>query len=149
MQLLKSGSTLILLLMLFTKQSQSQQVISDVTIEKKGTNLYRIQYAFKPTSNFDIEKAVLKIYRRRNGDVKEIFSLPVNVPNPNEQGQRQYSFDWTAANGIVQNGDDLQAKIVLTLKTSVARQRLNRIPIADAGGFMQMELPVTKPVELN
>jgi hypothetical protein len=149
MQLLKSGSILILLVILFAGQIVAQQVISNVTIAKKGANLYRVEYVFKPTSSFDIEKAVLKIYRRRNGDVKEIFTLPVNVPTSNEQSQRQYSFDWTASNGIVQNGDDLQAKIILTLKTSVARQKLNRIPIADAGSFMQMQLPVAKPIELN
>jgi hypothetical protein len=102
-----------------------------------------------PTSDFDVEKIVLKIYRRRNGTVQEIFSLPMATFTSNGQDQKSYSFDWKASNGIVQAGDDLQAKIVLSLKASVARQRLNRIPFADAGNFIQVELPVTKPITLD
>lgn len=148
MALLKSGSLLALILLVFCKQGQSQQVINNVMIEKKTNNQYRIQYSFNQTADFNIERAVLKIYRRRNNNIQEIFSLPIAVPSSSSNSQQSY-FDWTASNGIIQNGDDLQAKIVLTLKPSLARQRLNRLPIADAGSFMQMELPITKPVELN
>jgi hypothetical protein len=148
MELLKSGSILFLVLVLFCERSQSQQVISNVTIEKMTSNHYRVQYSFNQTPDFNIEKAVLKIYRKRNDNIQEIFSLPIAVSNSNASNQQSH-FDWTASNGMVQNGDDLQAKIVLTLKPSLARQRLNRLPIADAGSFMQMELPITKPVELN
>jgi hypothetical protein len=149
MQQLKSGSIVLLLLVAFCQAVQSQQVINGVSIEKKSGNTYQIQYSLKQTSDFDIEKAILKIYRRRNGAIEEIFSLPVSVSNPNGQVQQSHSFDWTASSGLVQKGDDLQAKIILTLKASVAKQRLNRIPVADAGSFTQMELPITKPIELN
>jgi len=135
--------------MICSLQGISQQVINDVTIEKKSSSLYRIQYSLNQTPDFSLEKAVLKIYRRRNGNVEEIFSVPITIPSLNEQNQHPHSFDWTASNGLIQAGDDLQAKIILTLKTSVARQKLNRIPVASAGEFMQAELPVTKPVVLN
>lgn len=149
MRLLKLNSVLILLLVTFSIQGKSQQVINDVTIEKKGSSLYRIQYSLNQTTDFILEKAVLKIYRRRNGNVEEIFSVPVTIPPLNAQNQQPHNFDWTASNGLIKPGDDLQAKIILTLKTSLARQKLNRIPVASAGEFIQAELPVTKPVELN
>jgi hypothetical protein len=147
---LKSGSLLILLLAIFCMQVKSQQVLNNVSIEKKSAAQYKIQYSFNNNlSDFDIEKAVLKIYRKRNGDIQEIFSLPVAAPTSNAESQKQYSFSWTASNGIIQKGDEVQAKIVLSLKASMAKQRLNRIPIADAGSFMQLQLPISKPVELN
>jgi len=149
MRLLKLNSVLILLLVTFSIQGKSQQVINDVTIEKKGSSLYRIQYSLNQTTDFILEKAVLKIYRRRNGNVEEIFSVPVTIPPLNAQNQQPHNFDWTVSNGLIKPGDDLQAKIILTLKTSLARQKLNRIPVASAGEFIQAELPVTKPVELN
>jgi hypothetical protein len=149
MEQLKSGSIVILLLVAFCQGVQSQQVINNVSIENKRGNVYQVQYSLNQSADFDIERAVLKIYRRRNGQIQEVFSLPVSVPTSNGQVQQSRSFDWTASNGIVQKGDELQAKIVLTLKASVAKQRLNRIPVANAGSFMQMELPITKPIELN
>jgi len=149
MRLLKLNSVLILLLLACSMHSNSQQVINDVAIEKRGINLFRIQYSLNQTADFTLEKAVLKIYRRRNGNVQEIFSVPITVPPLSAENQQYHNFDWTASNGLVQQGDDLQAKIILTLKTSLARQKLNRIPIASAGEFMQAELPVNKPVQLN
>ena len=146
MRLLKLGSIIIVLLVV-SEAALSQKVINNVTIEKKRGNLYQVQYTLAQTSDFDIEQAVLKIYRRRNETVEEIFSLPLSSQTVSTPGA--HSFEWTASSGLVQKGDDLQAKIIVTLKASAARQRMNRIPIADAGSFLQMELPITKPVELN
>src|SRR5436190_12614108 len=119
MRLLKLNSVLILLLLACSMHSNSQQVINDVAIEKRGTNLFRIQYSLNQTADFTLEKAVLKIYRRRNGNVQEIFSVPITVPPLSAENQQYHNFDWTASNGLVQQGDDLQAKIILTLKTSL------------------------------
>src|SRR5690242_6472206 len=138
MALLKSGSLLAIIFLVFCMQGQSQQVINDVTLQKKNGNHYRIQYSFNQTADFNIEQAILKIYRKRNDNIQEIFSLPIAIPNLSAPSQQSY-LDWTAPTGIVQAGDDLQAKIVLTLKPSLARQRMNRLPIADAGSFIQLE----------
>ncbi|MGZ3923322.1 MAG: PKD domain-containing protein [Flavisolibacter sp.] len=146
MQRLKSGSIILVLLLVF-QAVLSQQVINNVTIEKKRGNLYQIQYSLAKTSDFDVEHAVLKIYRRRNGTVEEIFSLPLS--SQAISASAPHSLDWTASNSMVQKGDDLQARIILTLNASAERQRMNRIPVADAGSFLQMEVPITKPVELN
>jgi hypothetical protein len=146
MRQLKSGKIIVLLFMMLCINARSQQVIDNVSIQKAGNDLYRIQYSLSTTPDFDIEKIVLKIYRRRNGNIQEIFSLPLaTLISPDQRG----SFDWKASNGLVQAGDDLQAKIILSLKASQVRQRLNRIPVADAGSFAQLELPVTKPILLN
>lgn len=146
MRQLKSGNILVLLFMMLCIHARSQQVIDNVSIQKAGDGLYRIQYSLNTTTDFDIEKIVLKIFRRRSGNIQEIFSLPLSIPkNPDQPN----SFDWKASNGLVQAGDDLQAKIILSLKASQARQRLNRIPVADAGVFTQLELPVNKPIILN
>jgi hypothetical protein len=147
---LKSGSVLIMFLVIFCVPGKSQQVLNSVTIQKKSAAQYRIHYSFiNNLSDFDIEKAILKIYRRRNGNIEEIFSLPVAAPASSAENQGQFSFDWTASNGIIQKGDEVQAKIILSLKASMAKQRLNRIPVADAGDFIKLQLPITKPVELN
>jgi hypothetical protein len=148
MRRLKSGNLLVLLFMMLCIQAKSQQVINNVTIQKAGNDLYRIQYSLNATSDFDIEKIVLKIYRKRNGNIQEIFSLPMATPVSKNQDQ-PYSFDWKATNGLMQTGDDLQAKIVLSLKASQAKQKLNRIPVADAGNSTEIELPLAKPVVLN
>lgn len=134
--------------MMICAQARSQQVIDDVSIQKAGEGLYRIQYRLSSTPDFEIEKIVLKIYRRRSGNVQEIFSLPMSIPNLRNQ-QQPYIFDWKATNGLVQDGDDLQAKIILSLKASQAKQTTNRLPVADAGEFAQLELPMKKPVMLN
>ncbi|HET7640593.1 MAG TPA: hypothetical protein VFK47_17920, partial [Ktedonobacteraceae bacterium] len=63
---------------MFGQAALSQQVINNVTIEKKRGNVYQIQYSLAQSSDFDIEHAFLKIYRRRNGTVDEIFSLPLS-----------------------------------------------------------------------
>lgn len=146
MRQLKSGNILVLLFVMLCVNANSQQVINNVAIQKAGNGLYRIQYSLNSTPDFDVEKIVLKIFRRRNGNVQEIFSLPLSIPKSQAQ---PYSFDWKASNGLVQTGDDLQAKIILSIKASQARQRLNRIPVADAGAFTQLELPVNKPIILD
>jgi hypothetical protein len=148
MRLLKSGNLLVLFFMMLCLQAKSQEVINNVTMQKAGNNLYRIQYSLNATPDFNIEKIVLKIYRRRNGNIQEIFSLPMAMPVTQNQGQ-PYSFDWKATNELVQAGDDLQAKIVLSLKASQAKQQVNRIPVADAGNFTELELPMTTPITLN
>ena len=119
---LRSGSVLIMFLVIFCVPGKSQQVLNSVTIQKKSAAQYRIHYNFNNNrSDFDIEKAILKIYRRRNGNIEEIFSLPVAAPASSAENQGQYSFDWTASNGIIQKGDEVQAKIILSLPLNGTR----------------------------
>jgi hypothetical protein len=63
-----------------------------------------------------------------------------------------YNYRWKPANGLIQTGDELQAKIILSYKPSVAKQKLktpNKAPYADAGNSVEVELPVTKSILLN
>ena len=103
MQLSKLNSILVLIFLACGVQSKAQQqVINDVTIEKKSSSLYRIQYSLNQTTDFTLEKALLKIYRRRNGNVAEIFSVPITIPPATAQNQQLHTFDWTASNGLIQ-----------------------------------------------
>lgn len=152
MRLLKSDSFLVLFFMMCSFQSLSQKAITSVVIKKISNSLYKVQYQLHPTTDYDVEKIVLKIWRRREGETEEIFSKDITSTNPKLQGRQVNSYSWMPAKGVVKTGDELQAKIVLLYQTSLAKQKAklpNKIPYADAGNFLDAVLPVKKPIELN
>ena len=152
MQRLKLDSVLILIFILCCFQSRSQDVINTVAIEKINAGLFKIQYKLNSTTDYDIDKVVLKILRRRGGGIEEIFSRDITSGNTRIPNQQVYNYNWKPENGLIKTGDELQAKIVLTYKASLAKQKTklpNKAPHADAGGFLEVELPVHKPIILN
>lgn len=152
MRLLKSDSFLVLFFMMCSFQSLSQKAITFVVIKKISNSLYKVQYQLHPTADYDVEKIVLKIWRRREGKTEEIFSKDITSTNPKPQGRQVNSYSWMPAKEVVKTGDELQAKIVLLYQTSLAKQKLrlsNKTPHADAGNFLEAVLPVKKPIELN
>jgi len=140
-----------IILVMSCLQSRSQQVINAVTMEKLSSGSFRIQYKLNSPIDYDIEKTVLKIFRRREGKIEEIFSKDITSENSKPQGLQVYNYTWKPANGAVKTGDELQAKIELSYKPSLAKQKElpNKTPYADAGNSLEVELPITEPIALN
>lgn len=135
--------------MLCCFQSWSQNVVNAVVIQKINNSLFKVNYQMNRHTDYSIEETTLKIFRRRNGIVKEIFSK--NIPAQNLRS-RQQVFYWKPVSGILKTGDELQAKIVLSLQSNLAKQKpksFNKIPVADAGNTIEVALPVAKSISLN
>jgi len=97
-----------------------------------------------------VAAVVLKIYRKRAGSIEEIVSR--DITNVISKSGSIYSFNWKPGSIEVKAGDELQAKIRLSYKPSLARQKIktqNKTPYADAGNTVELELPITKPIVLN
>jgi len=150
MRQLRSGNILVLLFMLSCFQSWSQEVINSVTIEKINTDLFKVQYKLNASTDYDVSNVVLKIFRKRGGTVEEIFSKNISSEASTIQNPRVYTYDWRPDKELIKAGDELQAKIVLSLKPSLAKQKTkNKAPFADAGNSTEVELPISKPIALN
>lgn len=66
--------------------------------------------------------------------------------------QKTYYYNWKPEQAVIENGDELQAKVSIAFQPSVATQKtntVNKTPIADAGEFLKLQLPVTQPIVLN
>ena len=151
MRLLKLDKFLILFFILCCYQSRSQEVINTVGIQKSGAGLYKVQYKLNSSADYDVDGVVLKIFRRRNGKIEEIFSKKMVSQSLKRQGL-VYDYNWKPENGAIKTGDELQAKIVVSYKVSVAKQKTNqpnKTPYADAGNSLEAELPLGKPIALN
>lgn len=130
-------------------QSWSQSVIHRVTIEKLNNHLFKVQYRLNRNTDYSIEETTLKIFRRRDGSVKEVLSKNILLQNL-RNGQQV--FYWKPVNGLLKTGDELQAKVVLSLQSSLAKKKTkssNKIPVADAGNTIEVELPFAKSITLN
>jgi hypothetical protein len=120
----------------------AQESINFVRIEKVSATVYKVVYKLNGVKASDYSDITLKIYRRRDGAVQEVFSEPIMpdqvVPN------RTYSYTWRTDNKVVQDGDQLQAKIVVAYNKVVEPPPVpNAAPIANAGGNLHLQLPVS------
>lgn len=148
MQQLKSGSVIFLLLMICCI-SKSQEVIHSVSLKKINRSLYRVTFTLNP-SDYEAGTINLKILRRREGNVDEIFSS--DISSSVSAVQKTYTYNWKPVSGVVKNGDELQATISIAFKPSIAKQKnntINKTPIADAGEFLKLQLPITNPIVLD
>lgn len=148
MQLLRSDKIFVLFFVLSCFQSWSQEVIHTVTIHKINNSLFKVQYQLNAGSKYSVNETTLKIFRKRNGKTEEIFSK--NIFLRNTRGLQ--ALYWKPTAGSLKSGDEVQAKIVLLLQPSIAKQpskTFNKIPVADAGNTLDAELPVTRMLTLN
>jgi hypothetical protein len=154
MRLSRSSKRLLagLLPLLLFFQSSAQELIRDVRLEKTGANLFRVHYQLNPENALSFNTAVLKIYRKRSGKIDEVFSgyaLPRNF-QPREDNA--YTYDWKADAGTVREGDELQAKIIISYRNTDVTEKGQAITPslqADAGPFMEVQLPAKDPVMLD
>ncbi len=132
------------LLMTCCLQSRSQEVIHSVSIQKMNNNSFEIKYQLNPSHELDVAGTVLKVFRRRDGKVEEVFSKNIADQILPTRSRTIYNYNWKPEDGLVKTGDELQAKIVLSLKPSLAKQKtkgLNKTPYANAGDFRELTLP--------
>jgi hypothetical protein len=151
MRLLKSGSFFVIFLIVCF-QGWSQQVINNVNLQKISPELFKVLYKLNNSPDYEMKNVVLKILRRRDGTVEEIFSKDVTPDTSGLKQVQTYQYNWKPATGFIKEGDELQAKIVLSYRSSIAKQDpkvLNKTPHADAGDFLDLQLPLTRPVVLN
>lgn len=149
MRRLRSGSGIILCLMICCVV-KSQEVINSVSLKKINQDLYRVTFKLNPSA-YEAGKISLKILRRREGTVEEIVASDITSDVYAGQ-QKTYYYNWKPEKGLIRNGDELQAKINISFQPSVAKQKtnsINKTPLADAGEFLKIQLPVTGPVLLN
>lgn len=149
MRQLKSGSFFLLFFIMCCFQSRSQEVINAVSIHKINNSLFKVQYRLHPTTDYSIEGTILKIFRRRNGKVEEIFAKKIVARSLRND---QKIFYWKPTAGLLKTGDELQARIALSMQPSIAKQKgktLNKPPYTDAGQPIEVQLPVTKSIILN
>jgi hypothetical protein len=143
---------LILLFSSFCFFAQAQEVLTSVKLERVNPTQYRVRYQLNGSSDYELNAATLVIYRKRGTVVEEIFSEPVSDVSLNTS--KSYTYNWKTDTATVKAGDLLQAKVILlynkpaVVKTS-QKPATNIPPTANAGSFIDIELPVTKPVILN
>lgn len=142
--------TLCLLVMTFCRL-QAQEVIQQVELQKRSDFQYHVAYQLKAPDSLTLETVVLKIFRRRDGVVKEVFTKLMDN-SPSIQG-RMYSFDWNTNAATISDGDELQARIFVRYtkkETAKAKpQVLNQPPLSDAGSDLTVQIPVKEAVALN
>jgi len=156
MPLFKLNKALLVGLLLLVKLTniKAQEVINAVRIEKINASLFKVQYTINPNDNYKYNTVTLKIYRKRNDAVEEIFLEPITPENFNPQIIQTYSYDWQPAAKTVQAGDELQAKIAVSYsKPSVVKPietpKPNVPPKADAGADVEVQLPLTNRIVLD
>ena len=132
----------------------AQQVLTSVQLEPAGTNQYRVRYQLDGSEQFQFNEAMLFIYRKRGELVEEIFSGPLPV-TAGLNSKQALVYNWRADTTQVKAGDLLQAKVVLSYSKPALVQERNRKPagnkppVANAGSFMELQLPLSQPVILN
>ncbi len=140
------------LLLIIGVAGNAQDAISSVKLQKINAQLFRIQYQLTAAGDYSAATVLLKIYRRRSGLVEEIFSGPVTPTKL--QANKMYSFNWQTSATSVKDGDELQAKIIVSYnKTAAAKpvsgSKNNQPPKAHAGEFVEIQLPVQSPLQLD
>ena len=130
-------------------QTQAQEVLNSVALDKVNSGRYQVRFKLNPANDLEMQAIELKIFRRRSGVIQEVFSKDISKDIKVSQGA--YIYLWDVQGGLVKSGDDLQAKIRVSLNPSVTKQssKTNKAPYADAGQFLQAELPVVQTILLN
>src|SRR5438309_7743464 len=116
-QIQRSGLNKIILVVLASLlcwlQRFSQTLIREVRLIKMDSSLYKVEYRLD--NRFaDIKDVSLKIMRKRDGKVEEIFSAPVEPKI--KAGNQTYNCYWKTGASTLKEGDELQARIAVNYK---------------------------------
>ncbi len=147
-------AVLLWMLCLIGMQSVGQEVLSDVKLEKLSNQQYRVRYKFNSAKNYELYAVTIKVYRRRNGQVEEILSQAVDATSMNLEKMQSHIYNWQPEVGLIKEGDELQAKLVVSYNNPALAKKPgkplnNQPPVANAGAFMDVHLPVSAPLTLN
>ena len=75
--------------------SDAQQIINDVDLEKIDATSFKVKFKLNKITDYRFNTVTLKIFRRRNGDVEEMFSKDINS-GPLIKANQTYSYSWYA-----------------------------------------------------
>lgn len=141
-----------LLLLMKHMHSHAQQIINDVDLEKIDATSFKVKFKLNNITDYHFNTVTLKIFRRRNGNVDEVFSKNINS-GPLIKADQTYSYSWYTDRQTVKEGDELQAKVIIVYnKPAVAKTQeppANKSPKADAGGDWSVQLPLNLVVILD
>jgi hypothetical protein len=143
----------LLLLLKFT-DSKAQEAINNVAIEKISTTSFKVRYKLNAVTDQKYQSVSLKINRRREGVVEEIFSGDI-TPSTELKANQTYSYSWKADSKTVKDGDELQATVLVSytkpavVKIEQPPPKINLAPKADAGGNISIQLPLNLVVILD
>ncbi|HJW17994.1 MAG TPA: hypothetical protein VJ499_12770, partial [Flavisolibacter sp.] len=157
MQLLKLNKALLLCLvfLLWLSAIKAQEVVNNVSIEKENVSLFTVRYKLnRNDDSLRYQSIQLKIYRKRNEEIDEVFSKTIVTDSAGIQAEKTYSYSWKPATGTVKNGDELQAKVVVNYEKPLAKVEVPPLPLnvppkADAGGDISIQLPLNLVVILD
>ena len=132
--------------------AQGQEVLTSVKLERITPTQYRVRYQLNGSSQYELSGATLVIFRKRGNEVEEIFSQPLSAGL--SLNNKSYIYNWKADTSTVKAGDLLQAKVILSYNklsnTKASEKTVTNIPPrASAGSFIDVALPITKPIVLN
>jgi hypothetical protein len=128
----------------------AQEVLRKVGLERLAPNRYQVRYELAPSEGRELTRAQVQILRRRGGTIVAIDTIDV-TPGQLRPGVQRLTWN---KGGDVQPGDELGARVVVyyrqpDLARRETRDTLNRPPVAHAGAFLEVRLPVKEPVVLN
>ncbi|HEU4610302.1 MAG TPA: hypothetical protein VFS31_19415 [Chitinophagaceae bacterium] len=144
-----------LLLLLSYTNSGAQEAINNVILEKLSATSFRVKYKLNPVSGYEYQSVTLKIKRRRKGVVEEILSGDITPANTRLVANQTYSYIWKTDSEAIKNGDELQARILVSyskpavVKLAQPPPVINVPPRADAGGDITIQLPLNLVVILD
>jgi len=150
----KGSFVFCLLLLLKFSNSKAQEVINNVSLEKVSSTSYKVRYKLNKVNDYELNGVTLKIYRRRAGQVQEVFSQAI-TPSAGVQANQTYSYNWKTAAGVVKDADELQARILVSYNkpAPVVKTpepiKTNLPPKANAGADIDLQLPVRNFVTLD
>ncbi|MGN6401078.1 MAG: PKD domain-containing protein [Flavisolibacter sp.] len=140
-----------LLLLMIRIHSNAQQIINNVDLEKMDATSFKVKFRLNSITDYRFNTVTLKIFRRRNGNVDEVFSKDINS-GPLIKANQTYSYSWYTNRQTVKDGDELQAKIIIAYNkpaVTKAEPPANKSPKADAGGNLTVQLPLNLVVILD
>lgn len=152
MQYSKLNKILLVCLLLVLKAitGQAQELINTVDLEKLSNTSYKVRYKLNELKDQELTSVSLKIYRRRQGKVEEIFSEEITKPGTRLNPGQTYSYTWNTSTSVVKDGDELQARIFVSYtKPPVVKVDPNKPPKANAGPDIAIQLPLNLVVILD
>ncbi len=147
--------SLCLVLLCWFSGIKAQDVVNQVSIEKENASQFRVRYKLnRNNDSLKFYSIQLKIYRKRDEAVKEVFSKAIITDSAGIETEKTYSYTWKPVSGTVTNGDELKAQILVNYQKPIAKVEVPPLPAnvppkADAGGDISIQLPLNLVVILD
>src|SRR5215211_229769 len=109
----------VILLLLFCHwKIAAQEVINNVSMEKLSSTSFKVRYKLNNNKDYQLKEVTLKIFRRRNDVVEEIYSKSI-TPSLGLRADQTYSYNWNTDTKTLKDGDELQARVLVSYNKPV------------------------------